>query len=131
MAQTPILSSETMARFATDGLLRIPDLTTPADLVLIRSLLDPLFERLTNCHTNRPFDLAGESAPPGKFSIPEINRPSPVGYVFDHAIYKPPNNHPAADWHQDEAHTGRPMPQRTVPSGFRCSLLSRRTSVCG
>jgi ectoine hydroxylase-related dioxygenase (phytanoyl-CoA dioxygenase family) len=38
----------------------------------------------------------------------------PVGYMFDHAIYKLPRNNASTAWHQDEAYSARAIPLRSV-----------------
>jgi hypothetical protein len=141
------LSPDIVAQFATNGFLTIESLTTPEDLGQIRRLLDPLFEEFSTLPSGRAFDLGGVSKGAQKPRSPEVNRAvalvpalrrtktyarcravarallgAPVGYVFDHAIYKPPQNDTPTHWHQDEAYTGRPVPLRTVhfwgSSGF-------------
>jgi hypothetical protein len=103
-------------------------LTTTEDVELIRSLLDPLFERFEDLGT-RAVDIAGPYRPGETPRSPEIGEPSalapglkqtlafsrcrelarrllgvPVGHVFDHAIYKSPRNQAATGWHQDQAY---------------------------
>ncbi|HEY2401080.1 MAG TPA: phytanoyl-CoA dioxygenase family protein, partial [Steroidobacteraceae bacterium] len=39
---------------------------------------------------------------------------TPVGYQFDHAIFKPPMNQTATAWHQDEAYSHEAIPLRSV-----------------
>src|SRR5262249_26342395 len=38
----------------------------------------------------------------------------PVGYTYDHAIYKLPHNNASTAWHQDEAYSARAIPLRSV-----------------
>ena len=38
----------------------------------------------------------------------------PVGYQFDHAIYKAPYNQTSTEWHQDEAYNHEPIPLRSI-----------------
>jgi Phytanoyl-CoA dioxygenase (PhyH) len=125
-------------QFATNGFLSIQSLTTAEDIALIRSLLDPLFEKFDSLG-ERAVDLAGPRAPGVAPRSPEINEavtlaPAlrrtlayarcrhiageflgvPVGYMFDHAIYKPPHNNASTAWHQDEAYSARAIPLRSV-----------------
>lgn len=131
-----VLSPAAVAQFAVDGFLKIDALTTANDLEHIRAILDPLFATFDRLPSSQAVDLAGSG---DKKRTPEINRPSalapalkktetyarcraaaqallgaPVGYVFDHAIYKMAHNEAPTHWHQDEAYTGRPVPLRTV-----------------
>jgi ectoine hydroxylase-related dioxygenase (phytanoyl-CoA dioxygenase family) len=87
----------------------------------------------------RAVDIAGPRWPRAPLRSPEINEAvklapalrktlaykrcrklartllgSPVGYTFDHAIYKPPHNDAATQWHQDEAYSNRAAPLRSV-----------------
>jgi Phytanoyl-CoA dioxygenase (PhyH) len=126
------------ARFSRQGYLSINSLTTVDDIAHIRSLLDPLFAKF-DLLGERAADIAApriEGVPPRS---PEINEAIklaprlrntlaysrcreiarkllgvPVGYSFDHAIYKPPHNGAATDWHQDEAYSAQAIPLRSV-----------------
>lgn len=131
-----IVSSEEVTRFATDGYLRIPVLTSRRDLAEIQALIDPLFEKFDALPHGYAVDIAageGSSAP----RIPEVSRPTtlaprlresetfkrcqavadallgaPTRYVYDHAIYKAPHNQAATSWHQDAAYsTGGEVPR--------------------
>jgi len=125
-------------QFARNGFLAIQSLTTPADIARIRLLLDPLFDRFDSLG-DRAVDIAGPRVPGGAMRSPEINEAVklvpelthtlayarcrqiareflgvPVGYMFDHAIYKLPHNNASTAWHQDEAYSARPIPLRSV-----------------
>lgn len=124
--------------FARDGFLSIPALTTLDDVELIRCLLDPLFERFDTLG-DRAVDLAGPREPGQPMRSPEVNEALileprlrhtltfarcrevartllgvPVGYQFDHAIFKPPHNQTPTAWHQDEAYSNEPIALRSV-----------------
>jgi hypothetical protein len=124
--------------FERDGFLSVPALTTRADTEKIRALLDPLFDRFDTLG-ERAIDLAGPRAPGQPLRSPEINEAVileprlkntlvylrcrevarhllgvPVGYQFDHAIFKAPQNQTATAWHQDEAYSHEPIPLRSV-----------------
>jgi hypothetical protein len=124
--------------FARDGFLSIESLTTLEDIELIRSLLDPLFDRFDSLG-DRAVDLAGVREPGMAMRSPEVNealilQPKlrqtqayvrcreiargllgvPVGYQFDHAIFKPPHNETPTAWHQDEAYSAEPIPLRSA-----------------
>jgi hypothetical protein len=124
--------------FEHDGFLSLESLTTPADIELIRSLLDPLFEKFDSLG-ERAVDLAGPRQRGVPLRSPEVNEAvrleprlrstqayvrcreiasmllrTPVGYQFDHAIFKPPRNQTATAWHQDEAYSAEPMPLRSI-----------------
>ena len=124
--------------FDKNGFLSIRSLTTANDIALIRSLLDPLFAKFDSLG-DRAVDIAGPRVAGVAPRSPEINEavkiaPAlrntlaysrcreiarellgvPVGYVFDHAIYKPPHNNASTAWHQDEAYSGQAIPLRSV-----------------
>ena len=125
-------------QFAENGFLTIQSLTTVQDIARIRSLLDPLFDRFTSLG-ERAVDLAGPQVPGVAPRSPEINEAVtlvpelrqtlayarcreiarellgvPVGYMFDHAIYKLPHNNASTPWHQDEAYSARAIPLRSM-----------------
>jgi hypothetical protein len=131
----PVISAE---GFARDGFLSIESLTTLEDIELIRSLLDPLFDKFDSLG-DRAVDLAGPREPGMALRSPEVNEALileprlrqtktyarcreiarlllgvPVGYQFDHAIFKPPHNQTSTPWHQDEAYSAAPIPLRSV-----------------
>ncbi len=124
--------------YQKDGFARIESLTTPEDIERIRSLLDPLFDRFESMGPNA-VDLAGPREPGAPLRSPEINEAVhfapelrktltfarcqaiashllgvPAGYVFDHAIFKPPHNNTSTAWHQDEGYNHGPIPLRAV-----------------
>ena len=126
------------ALFERDGFLSLDSLTTAADIELIRSLLDPLFEKFDSLG-DRAVDLAGPRQSGVPLRSPEINEAvrleprlratvayarcreiasmllgTPVGYQFDHAIFKPPMNQTPTAWHQDEAYSTEPIPLRSI-----------------
>jgi hypothetical protein len=134
----PHSNSVSAADFARDGFLSIPALTTAADTERIRALLDPLFARFETLG-DRAVDLAGPREPGKPLRSPEINEAAilepqlkntltyvrcrevarmllgvPVGYQFDHAIFKSPHNLTPTAWHQDEAYSREPIPLRSV-----------------
>jgi hypothetical protein len=127
-ANTALPEGSLKARFDRDGYLTIPSVTSVADIVRIRSLLDPLFEKFETLGT-RAVDIAGPYRPGESPRSPEIGEPSalapalletqafvrcrelarellgvPVGHVYDHAIYKSPHNESATGWHQDQVY---------------------------
>jgi hypothetical protein len=131
-------TSSTLRKFERDGYLSMDALTTAADIGLIRSLLDPLFDRFDSLG-ERAVDLAGPREPGVPPRSPEINEAVrleprlretltyarcrdvargllgvPVGYQFDHAIFKPPHNKTPTAWHQDEAYSDGPIPLRSI-----------------
>jgi hypothetical protein len=101
-------------------------------------LLDPLFEQF-ELLGDRAIDLAGPAAAGMPLRSPEINEAVvlqprlletrvyarcreiardllgvPVGYQFDHAIFKAPHNNTPTAWHQDEAYSVAPIPLRSI-----------------
>jgi hypothetical protein len=134
MANQPDLNES----FSRDGFAVLEQLTTAEDIARVRSLLDPLFDRFESLG-ERAFDLAGPRAPGEAAKSPEVNEAAvlvpelretltyqrcrevarrllgvPVGYQFDHAIYKPPHNETPTAWHQDEAYNKEPIPLRSI-----------------
>jgi hypothetical protein len=140
-ASVPLVSATVDSpaqQFALNGFAVIQSLTTSEDLARIRSLLDPLFDRFDSLG-ERAVDIAGPRAAGTALRSPEINeavklQPElkktlaytrckqiaheflgvPVGYMFDHAIYKLPRNNASTAWHQDEAYSARAIPLRSV-----------------
>jgi hypothetical protein len=127
-----------LGRFARDGYLCLDSITTPEDIAQIRSLLDPLFANFDSLG-DRAVDLAGPRQSGTPMRSPEVNEAAvlvpalrqtkafkrcraiarellgvPVGYQFDHAIYKPPHNNTATAWHQDEAYSNAAIPLRSI-----------------
>jgi ectoine hydroxylase-related dioxygenase (phytanoyl-CoA dioxygenase family) len=126
-------------RFNRDGYAVVDQLTTAEDVVRIRTLLDPLFERFDSLG-DRAFDLAGPTVSGASPKSPEVNEAAVleprlrqtetfercrevarrlldvpvVGYQFDHAIYKTPKNQTPTAWHQDEAYNQEPIPLHSV-----------------
>jgi hypothetical protein len=134
----PSVTESRQAQFSRDGYSRIEPLTTAEDIAKISLLLDPLFEQFDTIGT-RAADLAGPRTAGMPLRSPEINETSvlvpalrqtltfercgrlarellgaPVGYVFDHAIYKPPHNNSPTAWHQDEVYSSAAMPLRSI-----------------
>lgn len=134
-----LASADAMSEtFNRDGFLSIEALTTPRDIEHIRSLLDPLFERFDSLG-ERAVDLAGPRQPGVAPRSPEVNEAvileprlrdtltytrcrdiarkllgTPVGYQFDHCIFKPPHNKTPTAWHQDEAYNCGPIHLRSI-----------------
>jgi hypothetical protein len=138
MPLTRAVTDSPARQFTENGFLSIQSLTTPDDIALIRSLLDPLFDRFDTLG-DRAVDIAGPRVPGVPMRSPEINEAVkiapglrktlayarckeiareflgvPVGYMFDHAIYKLPRNNASTAWHQDEAYSARAIPLRSV-----------------
>jgi hypothetical protein len=136
LAQPAALSAA--QQFAQNGFLSIQSLTTADDIARIRSLLDPLFDKFDTLG-DRAVDIAGPRVPGVAMRSPEINEAVkiapglrdtlayarcrdiareflgvPVGYMYDHAIYKLPHNNASTAWHQDEAYSARAIPLRSV-----------------
>lgn len=126
------------ATFERQGFLCLKSLASPADIEVVRSLLDPLYERFDSLG-DRAVDLAGPREPGVPPRSPEINEAVileprlretevyrrcreisrkllgvPVGYQFDHTIFKPPHNNTPTAWHQDEAYSNGPIPLRSI-----------------
>ena len=124
--------------FEQHGYAVLESLTTVEDIAQVRRLLDPLFDRFDSLG-ERAFDLAGPLAPGAAPKSPEVNEAAvleprlretltyarcrevarrllgvPVGYQFDHAIYKTPQNQTPTAWHQDEAYNREPIPLRSI-----------------
>lgn len=126
------------SRFDRDGYLSLDRITTSHDIARIRSLLDPLFERFDSLG-NLAIELAGPHRAGTTLRSPEINEPAilapglkdtlafnrckaiarellgvPVGFLFDHAIYKLPHSNAPTGWHQDEVYSKAAIPLRSI-----------------
>ncbi len=137
-AMAAAVSDNLSQRFEQNGFAVLDGLTTADDIARLRSLLDPLFDNFSSLGP-RAVDLAGPLVPGQAPKSPEINEAAvieprlretltyqrcrdvarhllgvPVGYQFDHAIYKPPSNKAATAWHQDEAYNKEPIPLRSI-----------------
>jgi hypothetical protein len=127
----PRLTAEEIGRFARDGFLALPQLTTPEDIARLRAVFVRLYQRFRDLPSAHALDLGDDARPAGEPQIPEINwsmqlapelraslaftrcrevaeqllgcPAAPTGY--DHAILKPPRNGRATPWHQDQAYT--------------------------
>ena len=133
-----LLPHDLSGRFQHDGFAVVDELTTAEDIAQVRSLLDPLFDRFDSLG-DRAFDLAGPILPGASPKSPEVNEAAvlepklratltyercrkiarhllgvPVGYQFDHAIYKSPHNQTPTAWHQDEAYNLEPIPLHSI-----------------
>ncbi|HXY94153.1 MAG TPA: phytanoyl-CoA dioxygenase family protein [Acidimicrobiia bacterium] len=123
------LTTQEIARFHREGFLVVErPLVSPDDLVMVRQLLDDLFDRFDTLPTELAYDLGDVQHHHGPQQIPEINDArkleprlatttafarcrdlarqllSDRAYcTFDHAICKPPHNDTAIEWHQDLA----------------------------
>ena len=154
MGVTAVNGSELREQFARDGFAVLPHLATATEIARVHSLLDPLFDGF-DTFGDRAVDLAGPIVPGVGLRTPELRsaalvQPSlrrthvyrrcrrvarhvlqvPVGYVFDHAIFKQPHNAAPTDWHQDEAYNPGRIPLRSVHFGFRCSVSPSPTAAC-
>jgi hypothetical protein len=139
VSERRLLTADECAGFLEDGFLHVDRPLIPADAVAeVVELLDGLFARADELPPALVHDLGKGSVPtPGPPSIPEVVNPlnleprlrrsrayavcrevgnellgAPSRAVFDHAIYKPPRNDGATEWHQDCAYTTHP--RRTV-----------------
>lgn len=108
-------------RYAADGFIRIDALGQAADIAAVRSLLDPLFDvpefaGQLEIHeaVKRAPALTATRIYARCHAIARALLGVPTGYIFDHAIYKPPYHGHATPWHQDEIYNQAPMLQRAV-----------------
>lgn len=123
------LTGEQVAQFHRDGFISVESFCTPADLVVVRELIDGLFERFDELPKTLAFDLGDVKLHDGAKVVPQINTcvrfeprlketavyrnaefiakqicGSAVGYGYDHAIYKPAQSRREVPWHQDLAY---------------------------
>ena len=131
-------AADLRVQFRRDGFAVLPNLATVGEIARVQRLLDPLFDRF-DTFGDRAVDLAGPIVPGVGLRTAEIKSPAliqpwlrrtrvyrrcrqvarqllqvPVGYVFDHAIFKQPNCAAPTDWHQDEAYNPGRIPLHTV-----------------
>lgn len=133
-----VLTAAQRLGFERDGFVAHPEpLTTRAELLHIRGVLDGLFHRAHLLPVGWHGDLGERPGGDGADEIPEILHPSrlapelrsthlfrnchtiareligdDVQFDFDHAIYKPPHNQQVTHWHQDEAYAAAPGRRR-------------------
>jgi len=125
-------------QFDRDGYLSLDNVATAAELAYIGSLLDPLFARFDSLG-ELAIELSGAHQAGSPLRSPEINQPAaleprlkdtqvftrcaaiarelldaPVGFLFDHAIYKLPQSNAPTHWHQDEAYAHTPLALRSI-----------------
>lgn len=125
-------------RFDRDGYIALNDVTSREELIRIQSLLDPLFARFDSLG-DLAIELSGAHRAGTALRSPEINEPAilqpalketlvfqrcraiarellsaPVGFLFDHAIYKLPESDAPTRWHQDQAYSHQAIPLRSV-----------------
>ena len=128
-----------IAQFSARGYLALESVFSAGEIEEVRTLLDPLFQRLGSLPAALVNDLAGGRTDSQPMRSPELNRPSTLEpglrqtrvyrrclamaaqiagrhtkYVFDHAIYKSPRNAAPTPWHQDHAYNGHRRLLRTV-----------------
>jgi hypothetical protein len=127
---TLVLTEEQIGCFRTNGFLSVPQITTAAELQLLRSEYDMLFETQAGRDVGRLFDLGGtdgdDEGPPvlPQLLDPQVYAPAlrntlyeanalacakqligpAAEYMLSHAICKPPRVGAATPWHQDEAY---------------------------
>lgn len=121
------LTDEQVAQYAERGFLRLPFLTTEAEVADLRGVYDRLFEPGAQVDAKDRLELAGDAdAPP---ALPQVVNPDhyapelletlayrnawrvarallgdEVAAAGMHAIRKPPRDGAATPWHQDEAY---------------------------
>lgn len=137
---TPRLTRKQVVSFRQHGFLALDEpVTTAEDLEQIRELLDRLFERFDSMDPGHARDLGETARHSGVQQIPEIVDTrlleprlfNTVAFVnlrriarqlvgarahcpFDHAIFKPPHNGLATEWHQDLAYGVDIAPRKAV-----------------
>lgn len=126
---TVSLSDEQIAGFHRDGFLALPQISTPAEIEMMRAAYDDIFSRRAGRETGEQFDLAGTDEDGKEAALPQILGPEKFApelwdtqaranalYVVrqllgpdieaqgSHAIFKPARHGAATPWHQDEAY---------------------------
>ncbi len=131
----PVVGEDDIARFWREGFLTVRDVLEPEDLAEVKARIDVLLDKLDelpvglakdlgpydeNATSTRTLEVARTvELDPGlartrafrvcrQVSTELLGRPAHYG--FDHAIYKPPFNQTATNWHQDLAY----MPDEAV-----------------
>jgi len=126
---TIVLTPEQIAAFHEDGFLSIPQISTPAEVALLRPVFDRLFANKVGRAEGAQYDIAGHDDDDAVQALPTII--NPVNYAaelkhtqfrknalaiarqllgpkvtpsFEHVILKPAGYGEATPWHQDEAY---------------------------
>lgn len=134
-----MVTAPNLGRLVDDGFVAFDSLFTVDDIREARDLLDPLFERFASLPASLARDLGATDGSTTGPRSPEINRPTllqpllrksgvyrkcrslarklggrTIGYTFDHAIYKAPQNETPTPWHQDQAYNGHRKVLKTL-----------------
>ena len=114
--------------FRRNGFLVLPDFSPPAEVMVIRQVLEGLFSRQIGRSEGDLLDFAAVEFDPARPVMPQLLRPvryaaelaetafrtraqlvarhllgPDAAFQFDHAIVKPPRDGCATPWHQDIA----------------------------
>jgi hypothetical protein len=124
-----ILSAAAIAEFAENGFIRLPQISSPAELQMLRAVFDRLFAQSTGRREGMQYDILGHDEDPVEQSLPTIIDPgnyapalrhlecrdnaaaicrqllgSRATRSFEQVILKPALHGGATPWHQDEAY---------------------------
>ena len=133
------LSSEQIAAFQRDGFLALPQISTPAEIEMMRAAYDDIFSRRAGRDEGAQFDLAGTDEDDKEAALPQILSPEKFApQLWDtqaranalqvvrqllgpdieaqgsHAIFKPARHGAATPWHQDEAYWSADLDYRSM-----------------
>lgn len=133
------LSDEQIAQFHRDGFLALPQISTPAEIEMMREAYDDIFSRRAGREAGAQFDLAGTDEDGKEAALPQILGPEKfapqlwdtlaranalhvvrqlLGPDFEaqssHAIFKPARHGAATPWHQDEAYWNPDLEYRSM-----------------
>ena len=136
---TARLTAEQVESFHRDGYLRMPSLTTDAEVRWLRGVYDRLFDERRGWDEGNFFDFVGTDQPDREPGMPQLMMPSryepamaatifrrnattvarqllgpSARMLFEHAILKPALTGPATPWHQDQAFYARDHQYRSL-----------------
>jgi ectoine hydroxylase-related dioxygenase (phytanoyl-CoA dioxygenase family) len=123
------LDANTVAEFHDRGFITVPQISTPAELALLRTVFDRLFAQSAGRREGAQYDILGHDSDQATQSLPTIINPGNYAHElrqlrcrenaaamarqllgpaatssFEHVILKPARQGGATPWHQDEAY---------------------------
>src|ERR1700691_6115927 len=136
------LDATATAEFHERGFMCAPQISTPAEVALLRTVFDRLFAERAGRKEGAQFDMLGHDSDHGAQLLPTIKHPTtyapelrhlhcrvnaaaiarqllglPATSPFEHVILKPAREGGATPWHQDEAYgldTGITYPRVSI-----------------
>ena len=133
------LTNEQIADFQRDGFLSLPQISSPAEIEMMRAAYDRIFQNKAGRDVGAQFDLAGTDEEGKEAALPQILGPEKfapelwdtlaranalqivrqllgldVEAQGSHAIFKPAQHGATTPWHQDEAYWNADLEYRSM-----------------